>query len=101
VHPATRVAAARRTVRTLRDTRTPVSDPVAIGAFADPTPLDWLTDADRVVVAVGDTWAMELSWAALWGRAELDPLPPVADPRLMAPRVPAVGAARGASGAET
>lgn len=50
----------------IRDQRTPHADPIAIGAFVDPPLLEWLTGADQVVLAVGDTRAMELSWAALW-----------------------------------
>ena len=50
----------------LRDERAPHADPIGIGAFADPLSLDWLADTDRIVLGVGNTRALELSWAELW-----------------------------------
>lgn len=50
----------------LYDARAQQTEPVAVGAFANLTLLKWLTDTDKVVTAIGNTRAMELSWAALW-----------------------------------
>lgn len=49
----------------LRDDRSPCQGPVAVGALADPGCLDLLS-SEHLVVAVGDTWAAEQSWSALW-----------------------------------
>ena len=50
----------------LRDVRLPLADPVAIGVFADPTPLDLLAATNQVAIAIGDTWAAQQSWSELW-----------------------------------
>uniref|UniRef100_UPI00321FE241 hypothetical protein n=1 Tax=Paracoccus sp. TaxID=267 RepID=UPI00321FE241 len=39
---------------------------IAIGAFSDPTCLDPLSVSKHLVLAVGETWAAEHSWSALW-----------------------------------
>lgn len=42
------------------------TEPLTIGAFADPTVLAPLDRTDRVAVTVGDTWAVEQSWCAVF-----------------------------------
>lgn len=55
-------------------------EPLTIGAFADPMVLDHLDRTDRVAMAVGDTWAVEQSWCAVFrcaiGIAPLRRFPP-------------------------
>lgn len=53
----------------IHDRRTPNADPITVGAFTNPVLLDWLTNTDQMILAVGGTRAMELSWAALWAFA--------------------------------
>ena len=45
------------------------AEPLAIGAFADPSVLRHLDRTRIVAVAVGDTWAIEQSWCALFRAA--------------------------------
>ena len=50
----------------LRDRRTSCADPIAIGAFTNPSLLGLLSTTSSLVLAVGGTWAAEQSWGALW-----------------------------------
>lgn len=50
----------------LHDTRSPVADPITIGVFADPTPLNHLATTNQVAIAIGNTWAAQQSWSELW-----------------------------------
>lgn len=47
-------------------TTTDDAQPLAIGAFADPTCLEHLDRTDVVAVTLADTWAVEQSWCALF-----------------------------------
>lgn len=59
----------RRSGRFVGLSATEHSEPLAVGAFADPACLEHLDRADVVAVAVADTWAVEQSWCALFRSA--------------------------------